>query len=261
MKEAFAQVATPEGVMRAFTTHPEEGGPFPAVVIFMDVWGLREELYEIARRVATVGYYAVVPDFYYRFGNIAFDFRDADNKVISVARLPEENRALVEGTLAKLSNGMVVSDTGALLHYLASQQKVRRGEKGAIGYCMGGRHAFCAATQYPEEFGAVAALHGTALISKRPESPHLRIGELRGEVYCGFGERDPHTERPLVAELAELMHRARVRYRYEVHAGAEHGYALPSRDVYDSRAAARDWELIFSMFDRRIPAHGRPVPA
>lgn len=261
MKEAFAQISTPEGAMRAFTTHPEEGGPFPAVMIFMDVWGLREELYEIARRVATVGYYAVVPDFYHRLGTVSFDYRDAQNKVLSVASLPKAQRDLVEGTLAKLTNVMVVQDTGALLNFLAAQPLVRSGEKGAIGYCMGGRHAFCAATHYPSEFGATAALHGTALISKRPDSPHHRIADMRGEVYCGFGERDPHTPPALVAELAERMRSAKVRYRHEVHSGAEHGYALPCRDVYDSRAAARDWELIFAMFHRRLPAQGRPVPA
>jgi dienelactone hydrolase len=70
MKERFADVATPSGRMEAFITHPEEGGPFPAVIVYMDVFGLREELFDVARRVATVGYYAMVPDFYYRNGRL-----------------------------------------------------------------------------------------------------------------------------------------------------------------------------------------------
>ena len=41
------------------------------------------------------------------------------------------------------------------------------------------------------------------------------------------------------------------------HAGAEHGYALPERDVYDSQAVGRDWEQIFAMFHRQIPANTR----
>ena len=43
-------------------------------------------------------------------------------------------------------------------------------------------------------------------------------------------------------------------YIYEVHPGAEHGYALPDRDIHDQRAANRDWELIFAMFRRQLPA-------
>ena len=35
----------------------------------MDIWGIREELREIARRIATVGYACLLPDFYYRQGD------------------------------------------------------------------------------------------------------------------------------------------------------------------------------------------------
>src|SRR6266404_3503913 len=81
MRERFVEISTADGVMDAFVTHPEENGPFPAVVIYMDIWGLREELYDIARRVGTVGYYCLVPDFYYRSGKrIHFEFRNEQIK-------------------------------------------------------------------------------------------------------------------------------------------------------------------------------------
>ena len=60
------EITTTDGRMETFVTHPERRVPFPAVVVYMDVWGIREELYDIARRIATAGYYAVVPDLYYR---------------------------------------------------------------------------------------------------------------------------------------------------------------------------------------------------
>ena len=63
MLEQFIDIKTAEGVMEVFVTHPEENGLFPAVIIYMDIWGVREELYDIARRVGTVGYYCFFPDF------------------------------------------------------------------------------------------------------------------------------------------------------------------------------------------------------
>ena len=76
---------------------------------------------------------------------------------------------------------------------------------------------------------------------------------MRGEVYCGFGERDRFTPPPLVNTLANLMReQTAVRYRGIVHAGADHGYALPDRDVFDKSAANRDWENIFAMFRRQL---------
>ena len=36
---------------------------------------------------------------------------------------------------------------------------------------------------------------------------------------------------------------------------AQHGYALPNRDIFHPQGAARDWEMIFAMFHRQIPAY------
>ena len=45
-----------------------------------------------------------------------------------------------------------------------------------------------------------------------------------------------------------------MRYRAIVHQGADHGYALPDRDVYDKAASNRDWEHIFPMLERTLRA-------
>ena len=66
MIEAEVDIKTRDGEMNAFVTHPEEGGPFPAVFFYMDAPGKREELHDMARRIATVGYYVVLPNLYYR---------------------------------------------------------------------------------------------------------------------------------------------------------------------------------------------------
>ena len=55
MIEDLVAIPTPAGTMETFIAHPGEGGPFPAVILYMDVWGVREELYDIARGVAAVG--------------------------------------------------------------------------------------------------------------------------------------------------------------------------------------------------------------
>src|SRR5215472_4950155 len=70
MHERVVAIPTPDGQMESFITHPEEDGPIPAVVLYMDFWGVREELFDIARRVGTVGYYCMVPDLYYRQGRV-----------------------------------------------------------------------------------------------------------------------------------------------------------------------------------------------
>ena len=114
MHEKIVGVPTADGRMDTFITHPEQGGPFAAVVLYRDVWGIREELYDIARRIATVGYCCAVPDFYQRQGRVRHEFRDADHRMISLHALPEADRLTVTAPLRKLSDTMVVGDTGAL---------------------------------------------------------------------------------------------------------------------------------------------------
>ena len=76
MQEAQYEIQTADGVMDTFVCHPGEGGPYPAVVIYMDAPGIREELRNMARRIGTVGYYVLLPNMYYRTGlegNYGFD--------------------------------------------------------------------------------------------------------------------------------------------------------------------------------------------
>lgn len=253
MQERIAQIPTPDGAMGTFIAHPDEGGPFPAVVLFMDIWGVREELHDIARNVATVGYCCLVPDSYYRQGSVRFAVRDESNRMMSLHLLDQEVQQSIFAARRKLSIAMVMSDMAALLDYVDDDPAVRPGPVGSFGYCLGGLHALAAAGHFPDRFQANASMHGTYLISDATDSPHLLVDEFRGELYCGFGERDPYSPADLIEELGRLLDRAEVRHRIVVHPGAEHGYALPDRDIHDKQATARDWEHIFSMFRRVIP--------
>jgi carboxymethylenebutenolidase len=252
MIEKTLDIPTADGRMETFITHPEEGGPFAPVVVYMDVCGLREELYDIARKIAVVGYYVLLPDLYYRQGRIRHQWRDPQGRMISLHNLDPERQAQVRAPLQKLSDAMVVADSGAILDFIDRDENVRPGPVGSIGYCMGGRHVICVSAAYPGRFTAAASLHGTQLVTDREGSPHRLAPKLRVELYCGFAEKDPNATPPIRAALAEAFAGCPVDYRPALHAGAEHGYALPDRDIHDKQAANRDWERIFAMFRRRL---------
>ena len=182
MKERFVEIPTADGRMETFVTHPEQDGPFPPVMLYMDVWGVREELHDLARRIATVGYYVMVPDFYYRQGKIRSTFINDKGERISLAKLSKEDQAKVLEPASKLADSMVVADSGAILKFLRDGgEPVKPGAVGSIGYCMGGRHVMQVAVAYPDAFKASASLHGTTLISDRPDfaSPRRRQAARR----------------------------------------------------------------------------------
>jgi carboxymethylenebutenolidase len=249
MKERTVEIATPDGRMETFITHPEDGGPCPAVIVCMDVFGPREELFDVARRIATVGYYAMVPDFYYRLGRLRVSFPSKRPWALADLDKAEDQRARAAGR--ETSNSMAMRDVGAMLKFLDGEP-AKPGPKGIIGYCMGGRFALCAAVSFPDHFHATAGIHPSSLVSDNPESPHLMADKARGEIYCGFPEDDPLAPTATINTLDQLLGRGPVKYRWRRHMGAIHGYGLPDRDMHHKEAANRDWEAMFAMFRRQI---------
>lgn len=254
MREQTIEIATPAGPMETFVVQPEGAGPFPVVVFYMDIWGVREELFDLARRVATVGYLCVVPDLYHRQGRVRNAFRNTEGKMISVLRLTEAQKEVVRAPGRALSDAMVLEDTAALFAWLDARPEARRGPMGCIGYCMGGRFVLRAAGTWPERFRASASLHGSDLATDQPDSPHRVARRAQGELYCGYAELDRFALPEIVAAVeAELAQVPGLRFHAALHRGADHGYALPDRDVHDRPGFNRDWEIIFGMLHRQVP--------
>jgi carboxymethylenebutenolidase len=65
MRERTIDIPTKDGATTTFIVHPERGGPYPVIFFYMDAPAIREELRDMARRFASVGYYVVLPNLYY----------------------------------------------------------------------------------------------------------------------------------------------------------------------------------------------------
>lgn len=250
MKEQTFDVATPDGAMKTFLSMPDGPGPFSPVILFMDIWGMRKQLHDIARVVANEGYACAAPSLYYRAGDTAFERRNDDGRTKSISALSPEDRDDILAYRAHLSDDMVVSDAVALVTHMRGIDGVSPGYAGSFGYCMGGRHAIKVAAALPETFRATACLHGTDLATREADSPHLGAPNIRGEVYFGYGELDPFTQSDTIDAVRNAFSTSPAAVQASVHTGAHHGYAIPDRDVYDDYAAASDWQAIFAMFRR-----------
>ena len=68
MIERELEITTPEGEMKTFIFHPEHGGPHAVVLYLMDAPSIRPALKDMASRLASAGYYVMLPYLYYRGG-------------------------------------------------------------------------------------------------------------------------------------------------------------------------------------------------
>ena len=241
MIERELDVATGDGAMNTFVTHPEEGGPFPLVIFYMDAPGKREELHDMARRIATVGYFVALPNLYYR------QVREFH------LGMPGATRERMFELMGGLSNAMVCADTQAILDFAAGEEAAADGGIGAVGYCMSGPFVFAAAAEFAGRIKAAASLHGVRLCTTDEDSPHKTAHRIGGEIYFGCAETDQWAPPEMIEELDKHLAAAGVNYRIEWYPGTGHGFVFPQREgMYHKASAERHWERLFALFGRNL---------
>ena len=240
MIERQIEIATPDGRMNTFICHPERDSPHPAVIFFMDAPGIREELRDMARRLGTVGYYVMLPNLYYR-SNV-----EELGSVVGEANVTTRQKALQ--LMATINIPLVMQDVDALVAFASKDKAAARGPMGCVGYCMSGQYAINAAVRHPERIRAAASMYGVALVSDKPDSPHLAPQRTDARLYFGCAENDPYAPLEMINQLRSEISAKGGNAEVEIYPGTAHGFAFPSRPVYDKPAAERHWERLFTLF-------------
>ena len=248
MIEETIDIDTGDGAMETFICRPDRGS-HPPVLFLMDAPGIREELYDMARRLATVGYAVLMPSLYYRAG------RDTKYGPDVLDKDSDEQKRM-RAVRTKMTIPPVMKDVAAMIAYCDAHADIKSGpdnlKVGVHGYCMSGPYALAAAARYPDRIAAAASFYGTWLVSDAEESPHLTLGQAKGELYISCAEHDELAPLPMVDELKALFDKSGNSGELEIHPGVHHGFAFPQRKIYDQPAAERHWERLIALYRRNL---------
>ena len=245
MLERTIDITTKDGLMETFICFPERGNSYPAVFFLMDAPGIREELRDMVRRLATVGYFVVLPNLYYRAGKNTKYGPD-------VLEQGSDEQVRMRKVRSKMTIPPVMHDIEHLFKYIDGQHEVKRGPVGIHGYCMSGPYSLAAAARYSERIGAAASFYGTWLISDAEESPHLNLSKIAGELYISCAEHDDLAPLKMVTELKNLFEISNAKGEIEISANVHHGFAFPERWCYDKPASERHWERLIALYRRNL---------
>ena len=234
-------IKTRDGNCPTQVYRPASGGPWPAVLVYMDGLGIRPAMLELGERLATYGYYVLLPDLFYRSG----PYEPMDPH--TVFSDPEKRKVLMEKFFAPATPANIMSDTRAFLDHLAAQSSVRSGGIGTTGYCMGGLMSLTAAGTYPDRIVATASYHGGRLATDAPDSPHLLASKIRSRVYIAGAIEDQSFPEEMKQRLGEALTRAGVDHKIETYP-AKHGWVFRDTPVYDAAAAERHWQTMIALF-------------
>ena len=91
-------------------------------------------------------------------------------------------------------------------------------------------------------------MYGVALVSDKPDSPHLAPQRTDARLYFGCAEKDQYAPPEMLDQLRAEIAAKGGNAEVEIYPGTGHGFAFPSRPVYDKPAAERHWERLFTLF-------------
>jgi carboxymethylenebutenolidase len=207
----------------AFCALPE-GGSGPGILLFHEVFGINDNIRQVAERLADQGYITIVPDMFWRL-EPRFERKDESGLGDALA--------LVE----RFDVETAVTDIQAAHAYLASMPECS-GKIGAVGFCLGGALSFAAAsTSRVEGRGLAAAVcyYGSGINDLLHWSDGLECPTM-----LHYGNEDPFISAEKIAEVERVIG-PRVNlliHRYD----AGHAFSnWDSPSMYNEEAADAAW--------------------
>lgn len=252
------------GTIPAYLVRPAPEEARPAVVVIHEIFGLGDHTRDVADRFAREGYVAMAPDL---FGSPelaavltppkiqkAMQFmsnlprRDPVLAEEALAKLPEEERALVAPTVRTLISGLprdrLTKDLVAAVAYLRAQPFVRGDRIGSVGFCFGGNMSIRLACE--TDLAACVVFYG-----ENP-SPIERVKDIRGPVLGLYGAEDARINADL-DELVKAMAEHRKDFEMRIYPGAGHAFFNDTNPSAYREAAARDaWDRVLRFYRRTL---------
>jgi len=247
MSREQVSIPTPDGEARAFVFTPDSGaGPWPTVLFYMDGPAIRPALFEMGERLASNGYYVLLPDMFWRLG--PYDPVD----VKAVFSDPELRKTFFARYMGSTDPEKSMRDTAAFLAWLDNQPKAKADKIGTTGYCMGGGMSLRAAGTFPDRVAAAAAFHAGNVVNGQPDSPHLLAPKIKAKVLVAGADQDSGFTEAQFETLKKAYADAGVRGEVTIYRGKLHGYAPSDMPVYDEEGSERHWREMLALFDEML---------
>lgn len=247
MHRSRTDLTTGDGVMDCHLSRPPGPGKWSAIIFYVDAFGMRPDALAMVDRLAAEGYAVAMPNPFYRTGPFApFSAATAFTD-------PEERKRLYT-LIASIDNAKIMRDTRALIEFLGTSDAVAGAKIGCVGYCLGGQFALSAAGHFPASVAAAASIHGVALATMKPDSPHLLLPRARARIYVAIAEHDAEFPPQEGRLLRETLAASGLVHEVETYPGTRHGFAVIGRKVYDETAAERHWRKLTGMFGETLKA-------
>jgi carboxymethylenebutenolidase len=224
--ERVALAVSDGTTMHAEVARPRAPGTTPGLLVFQDAYGVNDQLREIARRFADLGFTAIAPELYHRTRHGLVGAYDGSDDAL-------RNRGKSDLSAAGTS-----ADIQATYDWLAREAGVATDRIAAVGFCMGGRTVFVANAQVP--LRAAISFYGGGI------APGLldRAPDQHGRLLMFWGGLDKHIKAEQRRAVDDALTAAGKDHAHVVFSKADHGFFGHHQPPYNPDAAHVAWATL-----------------
>lgn len=221
--------ATDGSTLHGYLAEPEGEGPFPAVLLIHEWWGIGEDITRIADELAREGYVVLAPDAY----------RGQTTSLVP--------RALWFATQTPAEQ--IDGDLDDALAYLRALPQVEGANTAVMGFCFGGREAFGLGTRH-DDLAAIVDYYGGGVVVNSAAD----LGVMRGAFLGIFGEEDSSIPLAEVDALEAALQEAGLTHEIIVYPEVGHAF-LNSENLSDpTHPAGQAWAVTLSFLAEHLGA-------
>lgn len=232
------QIPRNGGSFGGYVARPEGDETLPAVIVYMEIFGVNSHIRDVTERIAREGYVAIAPDYFHRTG--------------AGVELGYDDAGMAEGMklLGGLQADEMIADAEATLAYLRGRPDVRGDRIGAMGFCIGGHMTYL--TACATDIQVSASFYGGGIAA--PQGPGgapstiSRTPGIKGAILCLFGGRDALIPPDQVEAIRTAISDAGVRGEVVVYDDADHGFHCDQRATFNEAASTDAWSRVTKLF-------------
>ena len=231
------KIPVQDGTVPAYRAAPDKGGPFPAVLVVPEIFGVHEHIKDVCRRLAKVGYLAIAPELFARQGD--------------VSRLTDVQEIITK-VVAKVPDAQVMSDLDAAAEWARKDGHGDTARLGVTGFCWGGRITWLYAAHRKGLKAGVAwygRLSGAGKATElQPKYPVDLAGEINCPVLGLYGGKDAGIPVKDVEAMRDALKAAGKPGEIVVYPDAPHAFFADYRQSYRKEAAEDGWKRMLGWF-------------
>jgi carboxymethylenebutenolidase len=205
-----------DDTVQAVLYTPPGKGPFPALVVIHEWWGLNDWVKEQASKLADEGYVTLAIDLYRG----------------KVATTPDLAHELMRG----VPDDRAARDLHVSVEFLKAQPEVKKDRVGAIGWCMGGGYALDVAVAEP---GLAADVINYGHLADDPED----LKKIKAPILGLFGGEDRGISQTDVRKFEQQLKTLGKKVDIHIYPDAGHAFENPNNTAgYRKDDAADAWQ-------------------